>query len=81
MERKAVIWAICETGENQRSEETWTWLKEGKLKRETEVLIVAAQDQAIRTNYVKATIDMSQADPKCKVMRPSTTAHAGTKRI
>ena len=36
-------------GENQRSEDTWTWLKERKLKRDTEALIVAAQDQAIRT--------------------------------
>ena len=43
--------------EDQRNDETWTWLKEGKLKRETESLIVAAQDQATRTNYVKATID------------------------
>ena len=56
-------------GENQRSEETWTWLKEGKLKRETEALIVAAQDQAIRTNYVKASIDKSQADPKCRIYK------------
>ena len=33
--------------EDQRNDETWTWLKEGKLKRETESLIIAAQDQAI----------------------------------
>ena len=39
-------------GKNQRSEEMWIRLKEGKLKRETEALIVAAQDQAIRANYV-----------------------------
>ena len=38
--------------QDQRNDETWTWLKEGELKRETESLIVAAQDQAaaIRTN-------------------------------
>ena len=53
--------------EGQGSEETWTWLKEGKLKRETEALIVAAQDQAIRTNYVKANIDKSQVDPNCRM--------------
>ena len=40
--------------EDQRSDKTWTWLKEGKLKSETESLIVAAQDQAIRTNYKKS---------------------------
>ena len=55
--------------EDQRNDETWTWLKEGKLKRETESLIIAAQDQAIRTNYVKATIDRSQDDPKCRMCK------------
>ena len=55
--------------EDRRNDETWTWLKEGKLNRETESLIVAAQDQAIRTNYVKATIDRSQTDPKCKMCK------------
>ena len=55
--------------EDQRNDETWTWLKEGKLKRETESLIIAAQDQAIRTNYAKATIDRSLDDPKCKLYK------------
>ena len=31
--------------------ETWKWLTRGSLKRETESLIIAAQDQALRTNY------------------------------
>ena len=34
-----------------------------------ESLIIAAQDQAIRTNYVKATIDTSQDDPKCRMCK------------
>ena len=55
--------------EDQRNDETWTWLKVGELKRETESLIIAAQDQAIRTNYVKATIDKSQDDPKCRMCK------------
>ena len=55
--------------EDQRNDETWTWLKEGKLKRETESLIIAAQDQAIRTNYVKAMIKRSQDDPKCRMCK------------
>ena len=33
-----------------RSEQSWVWLKNGDLKRETESLIVAAQNQSIRTN-------------------------------
>ena len=43
--------------------------KVGKLKRETESLIIAAQDQTIRTNYVKATIDKSQDEPKCRMCK------------
>ena len=37
-----------------RSDQCWAWLHNGDLKRETESLIVAAQDQSIRTNLVKA---------------------------
>ena len=29
--------------EDQSNEETWSWLKQGSLKRETETLITAAQ--------------------------------------
>ena len=60
---------IARQSEDQRSDETWTWLKEGKLKRETESLIIAAQDQAIRTNYVKTTIDKSQEDLKSRMCK------------
>ena len=44
-------------------------VKKGKLKRETESLIIAAQDQAISTNYVKATIGRSQDDPRCRMCK------------
>ena len=43
-----------------RSDECWAWLQNGDLKRETESLIVAAQNQSIRTNLVKAKIFKSQ---------------------
>ena len=36
---------------------------------ETESLIVAAQNQSIRTNLVKAKIDKSQGDSLCRVCR------------
>ena len=39
------------------------------MKREAESLIVAAQNQSIRTNLVKAKIDKSQGDSLCKVCR------------
>ena len=44
-------------------------LQNGDLKRETESLIVAAQNQSVRTNLVKARIDKSQGDSLCRVCR------------
>ena len=41
-------------------EKTWTWLRKKNLKRETESLIIAAQNNDIRTNYIKAKIDKTQ---------------------
>ena len=52
-----------------RSDQCWAWLQNGDLKRETESLIVAAQNQSIRTNLVKAKIDKSQGDFLCRVCR------------
>ena len=39
------------------------------MKRETESLIVAAQNQSIRTNLVKGRIDKNQGDSLCRVCR------------
>ena len=52
-----------------RSDQCWAWLQIGDLKREIESLIVAAQNQSIRTNLVKARINKSQGDSLCKVCR------------
>ena len=49
------------------SGQCWAWLQNGDLKRETESLIVAVQNQSIRTNLVKARIDKSQGDSLCRV--------------
>ena len=38
-------------------EEKWLWLRDGSIKRETESLIMAAQEHAIRTNAIKERID------------------------
>ena len=40
---------------------TWEWTRKGDLKVETEALIFAAQEQALRTNYVKFNINKSVA--------------------
>ena len=52
-----------------RSDQCWAWLHNGNFKRETESLIVAAQNQSIRINLVKAKIDKRQADSLCRVCR------------
>ena len=46
-------------------EEKWLWLRDGSIKRETKSLIMAAQEQAIRTNTIKAKRDKIQAESKC----------------
>ena len=52
-----------------RSDQCWAWLQNGDLKRETESFIVAAQNQSIRTNLVKAKIGKSQGNSLCSVCR------------
>ena len=50
--------------EEIKTAEQWSWLEDGGLKRMTETLIMAAQEQAIRTNIIEAKIDRSQTDNK-----------------
>ena len=52
---------------NTSHQKTWNWLKKGNLKRETESLLIAAQDNAIRTNHIKARIDKTQQNSKCRL--------------
>ena len=42
--------------EEIRDDATWDWLRKGGLKKETEGMITAAQDQALRTNAVKGSL-------------------------
>ena len=46
---------------------SWLWLKNGDLKKGTEALIMVAQEQAIRTNYVKHHIDKSRDSSTCRM--------------
>uniref|UniRef100_A0A803THT2 Reverse transcriptase domain-containing protein n=1 Tax=Anolis carolinensis TaxID=28377 RepID=A0A803THT2_ANOCA len=50
-------------------EKTWLWLTNGTLKKETEGLILAAQEQDIRTKAIKAKIEKSADDPKCRLCK------------
>ena len=52
---------------NISHDKTWTWLKKGNFKRETESLLIAAQYNAVRTNHIKARIDKTQQNSKCRL--------------
>ena len=54
---------IKEVGNQDR----WQLLRNWTLKRETESLIFAAQEQAIRTNVINGKIDKSQEQTKCRM--------------
>ena len=45
-------------------EKTWTKLRKENFKRETESLPIAAQNNPIKTNYIKAKIDKTQQNSK-----------------
>ena len=52
---------------NISHQKTWTWQRKGNCKRETESLLIAAKDNAIRTNHIKARIDKTQRNSKCRL--------------
>ena len=48
-------------------DKTWTWLRKGNFKRETESPLIAAQNNAVRTNHIKARIYKTQQNSKCRL--------------
>jgi len=50
-------------------EQSYRWLKSGDIKGETESTIVAAQDQAINTNYFKNKICKEEIESKCQLCK------------
>ena len=68
-EEKALHGQYLRQTKEARSDQCWAWLQNGDLKKETESLIVAAQNQSIRTNLVKTKIDKSQRGSLCRVCR------------
>lgn len=45
--------------------DSWGWLWDGELKKETEGLIMAAQTRSLRTNVLKANIDRKILSVEC----------------
>ena len=48
-------------------EKTWQWFSKGYLNIGTEALLCAAQEQAIRTNYIKRHIHKTSESPLCRL--------------
>ena len=66
MRRKATEWIFQATNKRNITREPWTWLRKRNLKRETESFLITAQNNTIRTNYVKAKIDKAHQNIKCR---------------
>ena len=58
---------VREMPETKDEKETWHWLRKADLKVETEAMLYAAQEQAIRTNCVKHKIDKTAQSPLCRM--------------
>ena len=48
-------------------EKIWTWLRNWNLKRETESLLIAARNSAIKINYTCAKIERTLPNSKCRL--------------
>jgi len=48
-------------------QESVAWLEDGYMKKETESLLMAAQEQSLRTRKVMRDIDHRNIDPKCRL--------------
>lgn len=47
--------------------ENYEWVRIGHFKRQTEALLMAAQENALRLNYIKCVIDKTRDNPLCRM--------------
>ena len=62
--KKATLWTFQLTKNEIPYKKTWTLVRKENLKSEIESLQIAAQNNAIRSNYDKARIDMTQQNSR-----------------
>ena len=53
--------------EEVKSEEIWGWIRKGYLKKETEGLIFATQEQALRAKWTRKKIDDQEVFQQCSM--------------
>ena len=69
---KALHGAFVQQISDEAGEESWRWLRNGFLKMETEGLILAAQEQTLRTNSIKYSIDKTSEIPLSRLCGDAT---------
>ena len=58
---------VREMPETADEKETWNSLRKADLKVQMEAMLCAAQELAIRTNYVKHKVDKTAQSPLCRM--------------
>ena len=83
MEEKQLYRSFKRLISNISHEKNLDMAKKRKLKRETESLLIAAQNNAIRTNHIKERIDKMQQNSKCRLCgnRDETINHIKLKKL
>ena len=63
--------------QTDRDETSFDWLRKGDLKKETEWLLLAAQDQALMTRSIRKHIDKDNINAACRLCgeRDETVVH------
>ena len=69
---KALPGAFVQQISDEAGEESWRWLRNGFFKKETGGLILAAQEQALRTNWIKYSIGKTSETPLCRLCGDAT---------
>ena len=67
LEEKQLYWRFKRLINNISHQKTWTWPRIGNFKRETKSLLIAAQNNTVRTNHIKTRIDKTQQNSKCRL--------------
>ncbi len=66
-EKKQIYGRFKRLINNISHDKTWTWLRKGNFKRETESLLIATQNNIERTNLIKARIDKTKQNNKYRL--------------
>ena len=65
--RKTILWTFWATNRRHLTRENVYGEKKGNRKREIESLLIVAQNNAIRTNHIKARIDKTQQNSRWRL--------------